>query len=125
MSKETEALAELVTANIAGNNPSNAGTSLKVRNRIQGMTGAEKSAVILMALGENMAPVWEKLGEDEIREISHAMSGLGVVEAELVESLISDFVSKMTNQGNIMGSYEQTQKPVSYTHLTLPKISSV
>ena len=110
MSKETEALAELVTANIAGNNPSNAGTSLKIRNRIQGMTGAEKSAVILMALGENMAPVWEKLGEDEIREISHAMSGLGVVEAELVESLISDFVSKMTNQGNIMGSYEQTQK---------------
>ncbi len=110
MSKETEALAELVTANIAGNNPSNAGVSLKVRNRIQGMTGAEKSAVILMALGENMAPVWEKLGEDEIREISHAMSGLGVVEAELVESLISDFVSKMTNQGNIMGSYEQTQK---------------
>ena len=110
MSKETEALAELVTANIAGNNPSNAGTSLKIRNRIQGMTGAKKSAVILMALGENMAPVWEKLGEDEIREISHAMSGLGVVEAELVESLISDFVSKMTNQGNIMGSYEQTQK---------------
>ncbi|MDF1680057.1 MAG: flagellar motor switch protein FliG [Ponticaulis sp.] len=110
MSKETEALAELVTANIAGNNPANAGISLKIRNRIQGMTGAEKSAVILMALGENMAPVWEKLGEDEIREISHAMSGLGVVEAELVESLISDFVSKMTNQGNIMGSYEQTQK---------------
>ena len=110
MSKETEALAELVTANIAGNTPANAGISLKIRNRIQGMTGAEKSAVILMALGENMAPVWEKLGEDEIREISHAMSGLGVVEAELVESLISDFVSKMTNQGNIMGSYEQTQK---------------
>ena len=46
------------------------GTSLQVRNRVQSMTGAEKSAVILMALGENMAPVWDRLGEDEIREIS-------------------------------------------------------
>ncbi|MFC6198223.1 flagellar motor switch protein FliG [Ponticaulis profundi] len=74
------------------------------------MTGAEKSAVILMALGENMGPVWNKLGEDEIREISHAMSGLGVVEAELVESLISDFVSNMSGQGMLMGTYDQTQK---------------
>ena len=85
-------------------------TSLKIRSRLSQMSGAEKSAIILMALGENMGPVWEKLGEDEIREVSHAMSGLGVVEAELVEALIGDFVSKMSGQGMLMGTYEQTQK---------------
>lgn len=84
--------------------------SLKTKQRISSMTGAEKSAIILMALGENMAPVWEKLGEDEIREISHAMSGLGVVESELVEVLISEFIGSMTGQGMIMGTYDQTQK---------------
>ena len=83
---------------------------IKIKQRISSMTGAEKSAVILMALGENMGPVWNKLGEDEIREISHAMSGLGMVEAELVESLISDFVSNMSGQGMLMGTYDQTQK---------------
>lgn len=84
--------------------------SLKTKQRINAMNGAEKSAVILMALGDKMGPVWEKLGEDEIREISHAMSGLGVVESELVESLISEFVGSMTGQGMIMGTYDQTQK---------------
>ena len=109
MSEETEALAQLATAVAGGAAPAPA-TSIKVRNQLASMNGAERSAVILMALGENMAPVWERLGEDEIREISHAMSGLGAVDSELVEALISEFVGKMTNQGNIMGSYEQTQK---------------
>lgn len=86
------------------------GPSIKTRQRLGQLNGAEKSAIILMALGENMAPVWERLGEDEIREISHAMSGLGVIEAELVELLISDFVDKMSGQGTLLGSYEQTQK---------------
>ncbi|MAP96075.1 MAG: flagellar motor switch protein FliG [Ponticaulis sp.] len=110
MSEETEALAQLATAAIGAGGGQSSGPSVKVRNKLQNMTGAEKSAIILMALGENMAPVWERLGEDEIREVSHAMSGLGVVESELVEALISEFVGKMTSQGMIMGTYEQTHK---------------
>ena len=96
MSEETEALAQLATAVAGGAAPAPA-TSIKVRNQLASMNGAERSAVILMALGENMAPVWERLGEDEIREISHAMSGLGAVDSELVEALISEFVGKMTS----------------------------
>lgn len=87
--------------------------SVQTKQKIKSMTGAEKAAVILMALGENMAPVWEKLAEDEIREISHAMSGLGIVESDLVEALISEFVGRMSGSGMIMGSYEQTQKLLS------------
>lgn len=86
------------------------GQSIKVKQKIASMNGAEKSAVILMALGEKMGPVWDKLGEDEIREISHAMSSLGAIEAELVEALIGDFVEKMSGSGMLMGTYEQTQK---------------
>lgn len=86
------------------------GTNLLIRSKIQRMSGADKAAIIMMALGENMAPVWEKLGEDEIREISHAMSTLGVVESEIVEVLISEFADKMTGSGLLMGTYEQTHK---------------
>ncbi len=86
------------------------GPSLKAKQKLATLNGAEKAAIILMALGEDMGPVWDKLGEDEIREVSHAMSGLGAVDAEIVEALISDFVSRMSGQGTLMGTYEQTQK---------------
>lgn len=86
------------------------GTNLLIRSKIQRMSGADKAAIIMMALGENMAPVWEKLGEDEIREISHAMSTLGVIESEIVEVLIGEFADKMTGSGLLMGTYDQTHK---------------
>lgn len=104
-------MAEPASASIPATAPAPpAGPSLKIKQKMSSLNGAEKAAIILMALGQDMAPVWEKLGEDEIREISHAMSGLGMIEAELVEALISDFVSKMSGQGVLMGTYEQTQK---------------
>ncbi len=90
--------------------PMSSGPSLKAKQKMATLNGAEKAAIILMALGEDMGPVWDKLGEDEIREVSHAMSGLGAVDAEIVEALISDFVSRMSGQGTLMGTYEQTQK---------------
>ena len=34
------------------------------------LTGAEKCAVILLALGEEHASVWKALDEEEIKEIS-------------------------------------------------------
>lgn len=98
--------------------------SVQTKQKIKSMTGAEKAAVILMALRENMAPVWEKLAEDEIREISHAMSGLGIVESDLVEALISEFVGRMSGSGMIMGSYEQTQKLLS-TFLPPDKVDTL
>ena len=77
---------------------------------IRRMSGAEKAATILLALGEQTGAIWERLAEDEIREISHAMSNLGVVKSSIVEKLIADFVGRMSNSGTLMGSYEHTQR---------------
>jgi flagellar motor switch protein FliG len=74
------------------------------------LNGAEKCAVILLALGEEHAGVWQALDEEEIKEISQAMASLGNVSAAVVEDLLVDFVSGMAGTGAIMGSFEQTQK---------------
>jgi len=74
------------------------------------LTGPEKAAVVLLSLGEEHAQVWQALDEEEIKEISQAMAGLGTVHSSVVEALLVEFVSSMSGAGAIMGSFEQTQK---------------
>ncbi|MDX2275766.1 MAG: flagellar motor switch protein FliG [Hyphomonadaceae bacterium] len=73
-------------------------------------TGPEKAAIILMCLGEEAKKLWAMLDEEEIKEISQAMSSLGLVPASTVEALVMEFVQKLSGSGAIMGSYEQTQR---------------
>jgi flagellar motor switch protein FliG len=77
------------------------------------LSGAEKAAVILLSLGEDHLALWEALDDEEIKEISQAMSTLGTVPSQVVEDLMVEFVSSMSSAGAIMGSYEQTQRLLS------------
>ena len=76
------------------------------------LSGPEKAAVVLLALGEEHAQVWQQLDEEEIKEVSQAMAGLGTVTSTVVEDLLVEFVSGMGG-GAITGSVEQTQKLLS------------
>ena len=77
------------------------------------LSGPEKAAVILLALGEDQATIWKALDEEEIKEVSQAMASLGTVSASVVEALMVEFVSGMSSTGAIMGSFEQTQRLLS------------
>jgi len=74
------------------------------------LTGPEKAAVVLLALGPEHSRLWQNLDEEEIKEVSSAMAGLGSVSATVVEELLVEFVSGMSGSGSVMGSFEQTQK---------------
>ena len=74
------------------------------------LSGVEKAAVVLLALGEDHVSLWQSMDEEEIKEISQAMSSLGTVSANVVEELLVEFVSGMSSSGTIMGSFEQTQR---------------
>ena len=76
------------------------------------LSGPEKAAVVLLALGEDHAGVWKQLDEEEIKVISQAMAGLGQVSSTAVEELLVEFVSGMGG-GNITGSIELTQRLLS------------
>ncbi len=74
------------------------------------LNGAERAAVVLLALGEEHRQIWQALDDEEIKEISQAMSALGTVSSSVVEDLLVEFVSGMSSTGAIMGSHEQTQR---------------
>ncbi len=74
------------------------------------MPGTQRAAALLLLLGEEEgAPIWRMLEEDEIKKVSHAMVQLGSLEAEAVEALIIDFVSRLSASGGITSSFERTE----------------
>jgi flagellar motor switch protein FliG len=77
------------------------------------LSGPEKAAVILLSLGEDHTHIWQQLDEEEIKEISQAMSSLGTISATAVEQILLEFVSGMSGTGAIMGSFEGTQRLLS------------
>ena len=78
---------------------------------MDGLSGQEKAAVLLLSLGEEYGQqIFSMLDDDEIREISQIMASLGTVTASLVEKLLLDFVSQMSTTGALVGSYESTER---------------
>jgi flagellar motor switch protein FliG len=73
-------------------------------------TGAEKSAIVLMSLGEEAKQLWALLDEEEIKEVSQAMAQLGMVPSAVVEAVVQEFVQRMSGAGAVMGSLDQTQR---------------
>jgi flagellar motor switch protein FliG len=76
-----------------------------------GFTGAQKAAVLMLALGEEQSTrLFSMMHEDEIKEVSSAMSQLGSVRAELVERLCVEFGESMGGLGHLVGSYESPER---------------
>ncbi len=75
------------------------------------LSGAQKAAILMLALGEEQcARLFALMHEDEIKDVSAAMSQLGAVRAEVVERLCGDFVDNMGAAGNLVGSFESTER---------------
>jgi flagellar motor switch protein FliG len=77
----------------------------------RGMNGAQKAAILMLALGEEQSSrLFGLMHEDEIKDISAAMAQLGSIQAEMVERLCVDFVESIGSSGNLIGSYESTER---------------
>ena len=95
-------IADLV-ATLAGRQP--AGGSAR------GLSGPERAAVLMLALGDQHGErVWKLLDDDELRTLSVTMSSLGTVEAEAVEALLLEFVGRLSASGALLGNYDATER---------------
>src|SRR5271156_1056797 len=75
------------------------------------VSGPKRAAMLMLALGEQYGgKIWSLLDDDEVRELSVHMSTIGTIEAELVENLLLEFVSRMSASGAIMGNYDATER---------------
>lgn len=76
-----------------------------------GITGAQKAAILLLALGEESGTqLFTNMQESEIREISTAMATIGSVPAETVESVCNEFAKSFASQDTLVGSFETTER---------------
>jgi len=75
------------------------------------LRGVERAAVLMLALGEQFGEkIWKLLDDDELRTLSVTMSSLGMVDSSAVESLLVEFVSRLSTAGAIMGNYDATER---------------
>ncbi len=84
---------------------------MRVREDYRTLTGPEKAAILLLALGEEQtARVFTHLDDEEIMELSQVMSGLGKVSSNVVERLFIEFAENMTSTNSLVGTLDSTER---------------
>src|SRR5438477_938297 len=75
------------------------------------ISGRKRAAILMLALGEQYGgKIWSMLDDDEVKDLSIAMSTLGTVEADVVEDMLLEFVSRMSASGALMGNFDATER---------------
>ncbi|HLI10699.1 MAG TPA: flagellar motor switch protein FliG [Alphaproteobacteria bacterium] len=83
----------------------------RVRDDYKALSGPEKAAVMMLAMGEdNAAKLFALMDEEEIREISTCMANLGTVSSNVVERLFVEFADMISSTGTLMGTLESTER---------------
>ncbi|EDP61853.1 Flagellar motor switch protein FliG [alpha proteobacterium BAL199] len=64
-----------------------------------------------MSLGEEQAAkLFAQMDDEEIKEISQVMAGLGTVSSNIVERLFVEFAEQVSSTGSLVGSLDSTQR---------------
>ncbi|MEN0088020.1 MAG: flagellar motor switch protein FliG [Pseudomonadota bacterium] len=74
------------------------------------LDGLEKAALLLLSLGDNAAPIWQNLTEEEIRDITLTMVRLGKVTSEMVNNIFVEFVGHMSSNAVFNGNMANTEQ---------------
>lgn len=84
---------------------------MRVREDYRTLSGAEKAAIFMLALGEeHTSKIFEHMDDEEIMEISTTMATLGKINSNIVERLFVDFAEQMSSTGNLVGTLDSTER---------------
>ena len=85
--------------------------TMRVRDDFRTLTGPEKAAILMLALGdEHTARLFALMDGEEIKEISQTMANLGTVGSNVVERLFVEFADQILATGSLVGTYESTER---------------
>ena len=80
------------------------------------LSGQQKAAILMLSLDDEKASeLFSKMDDVEIKELSVIMASLGKVNSNIVEQILGEFVEKASNTGNLIGSYESTERLLAKT----------
>jgi len=86
-------------------------SAIRVREDYRSLSGPEKAAVLMLALGEeHAARLFTHMDEEEIKELSQTMANLGTISATLVERLCVEFAEQLSTSGTLVGTYDSTER---------------
>lgn len=87
---------------------------MRMREDYRTLSGAEKAAIFLLALGEDhTARLFEYMDDEEILELSQTMASLGKVNSNIVERLFVDFAEQMSSTSSLIGTLDSTERLLS------------
>jgi flagellar motor switch protein FliG len=79
--------------------------------RYETLTGMQKAGIFMLAISEEHAlKLFGMLELDEVKDISHTMSGLGRIDSDLVELLLQEFGVRLRKAGGVSGGLDTTEK---------------
>src|SRR3984957_10772 len=85
--------------------------AVRIREDVRSMTGAEKAALFILSLGEEYAArIFTHMNDDEIKELSQVMAGLGHVRSKLFGKMFIEFAENMSSTGGTSGTLESTER---------------
>jgi flagellar motor switch protein FliG len=88
--------------------------SVKRQEDFRTLTGVEKAAMLILAIGEDhCAKLFQMMDDDEIREISQHIANLGAINAEMMEKLFAEFIAKFSSTGTLIGNFENAERLLS------------
>ena len=75
------------------------------------LTGTQKVAMVLLSLSDdNATKVFSLMSEDEITDISHAMSHLGSVSPEVIDTVMGQLSSDLAGDSMFLGNLHNTER---------------
>lgn len=78
---------------------------------INKLKGPQKVAIVILSMSEeNATKMFSMMSEEEIREVSHAMSHLGAVSPEVVDKILQQFITSVSGDTNYFGNLQTTKK---------------
>ncbi|MAE52247.1 MAG: flagellar motor switch protein FliG [Micavibrio sp.] len=99
---------------------------MRVREDYRTLTGPEKAAILMLALGEDhTARIFEHMDDEEILEVSQTMATLGKVGPNVVERLFVDFAEQMTSTNALVGTQDSTERLLNKAGLDKSKIDQI
>lgn len=85
--------------------------AMRIREDYRSLTGPEKAAMLMMAVGEeNAAKMFALMDDEEIKEVSQTMANLGSVNSNMIERLFAEFAEGISSTGSLVGNYDSTER---------------
>ena len=81
------------------------------KDKYRNLSGSDKAAIFMLSLPqEHAAKLFERMDQEEIKELSIAMSNLGGIDSTVVEQLFIEFADQLSSTGSLMGTFDSTER---------------